>query len=88
MQVRCHAARAVGCGDPPDPDQSGFAGTVYLVQVCKEHDPDPRRSMPMPRPPGSVPIGSVRGARMEKPRNSSRAWGHSYRHERLQDRRR
>jgi hypothetical protein len=44
-------------GGPPDPDQSGFAGTVYLVQVCKEHDPDPRRSMPLPRPPGSVPIG-------------------------------
>jgi hypothetical protein len=20
---------------------SGFAGTIYLVQVCKEHDPDP-----------------------------------------------
>jgi hypothetical protein len=43
-------------GDPPDPDK-GFAGTVYLVQVCKEHDPDPRQSMPLPRPPGSVPIG-------------------------------
>ena len=36
----------VGCGDPPDPDQSGFAWTVYLVQVCKQHDPDPRQSMP------------------------------------------
>jgi hypothetical protein len=22
-----------------------------MVQVCKEHDPDPRRSMPMPRLP-------------------------------------
>jgi hypothetical protein len=31
----------VGCGDPPEPDQAGFAGTVYLVQVCKRHDPDP-----------------------------------------------
>jgi hypothetical protein len=29
----------VDCGDPPDPDQAGFAVTVYLVQVCKEHDP-------------------------------------------------
>jgi hypothetical protein len=47
----------VGCGDPPDPDQSGFAGTIYMVQVCKRHDPDPRRSLPMPRPPGSGPIG-------------------------------
>jgi hypothetical protein len=49
----------VGGGDPPDPDQSGFEGTIYIVQVCKEHehDPDPRRSMPLPRPPGSVPIG-------------------------------
>jgi benzoate membrane transport protein len=24
----------VGCDDPPDPDQSGFAGTIYMVQVC------------------------------------------------------
>lgn len=44
-------------GDPPDPDKAGFAGTVYMVLVCKEHDPDPSRSMPLPRPPGSVPIG-------------------------------
>lgn len=27
--------------DPPDPDQSGFAGTIYMVQVCRQHDPDP-----------------------------------------------
>jgi hypothetical protein len=51
------AWEAGGSGDPPDPDQAGFSGTVYLVQVCKEHDPDSRRSMPVPRPPGSVPIG-------------------------------
>ena len=44
-------------GDPADPDQAGFAGIVYTVQVCKEHDPDPSQSMPLPRPPGSVPIG-------------------------------
>jgi hypothetical protein len=44
-------------GDPPDPDQAGFLGTVYMVQVCKEHDPDPRQSAPLPRPPGYVPIG-------------------------------
>ncbi|MGA9160014.1 MAG: hypothetical protein WB297_04010 [Actinomycetota bacterium] len=44
IQCRFDATRRVlvGCGDPPDPDQAGFAGTVYLVQVCKEHDPDPR----------------------------------------------
>ena len=58
-QCRMDAVRRVLVvgGDPPDPDQSGFEETVYLVQVCKEHDPDPRRSMPLPRPPGSVPIG-------------------------------
>jgi hypothetical protein len=52
IQCRLDATRrvVVGCGDPPDPDQAGFAGTVYLVQVCKEHDPDPRQSMPLPRP--------------------------------------
>ena len=38
-------------------EQSGFAGMIYMVQICKEHDPDPRRSTPLPRPPGSVPIG-------------------------------
>jgi hypothetical protein len=52
LQCRMDATRRVivGCGDSPDPDQSGFAGTIYLVQVCKQHDPDPRRSMPLPRP--------------------------------------
>ena len=57
VQCRFDATRRVlvGCGDPPD--QAGFAGTVYTVQVCKQHDPDPSRSMPLPRPPGSVPIG-------------------------------
>jgi hypothetical protein len=50
IQCRLDATRRVlvASGDPPDPDQAGFAGTVYLVQVCKEHDPDPRRSMPLP----------------------------------------
>jgi hypothetical protein len=59
LQCRSDATRRVlvGCGDPPDPDQAGFAGTVYMVMVCKQHDPDLRRSMPLPRPPGSVPIG-------------------------------
>jgi hypothetical protein len=59
IQYRMDATRRVlvACDDPPDPDQSGFAGTLSMVQVCKQHDPDPRRSMPMPRPPGSVPIG-------------------------------
>jgi hypothetical protein len=59
IQCRLDATQrvAVGCGDPPDSDPAGFAGTVYLVQVCKQHDPDPRQSMPLPRPPGSMPIG-------------------------------
>jgi hypothetical protein len=63
IQCRFDATRRVlvGCGDPPDPDQSGFAGTVYVVQVCKQHDPDPRRSMPMPRPRTSTPIGERPG---------------------------
>jgi hypothetical protein len=53
----CGSGVVVACGDPPDPDQAGFAGTIYLVQVCKEHDPDPRRSMPLPRPRTSTPTG-------------------------------
>jgi hypothetical protein len=59
VQCRFDAERRVyvASGDPPDPDQSGFVGIVYLVQVCKEHDPDPRRSMPLARAPASVPIG-------------------------------
>jgi hypothetical protein len=59
IQCRFDATRRVmvASGDPPDPDQSGFAGTVYVVQVCKQHDPDPRRSMPLPRPRTSTPIG-------------------------------
>ena len=59
IQCRLDASRrvAVDCGDPPDPDQAGFAGTVYMVWFCKQHDPDPRRSMPIPRTAGSVPIG-------------------------------
>ena len=59
IQCRMDATRRVlvNSGDPPDPDQAGFAGTIYMVQVCKVHDPDPRRSMPLPRPAGSVPIG-------------------------------
>jgi hypothetical protein len=65
IQCRMDATRRVlvNCGDPPDPDQSGFAGAVYTVQVCKQYDPDPRRSMPLPRPPGSVPIGQRPGGR-------------------------
>ena len=70
IQCRLDATRRVlvGCGDPPDPDQSGFAGTIYVVQVCKEHDPDPRRSTPLPRPPTldanrgtSQTLGAFRG---------------------------
>jgi hypothetical protein len=49
IQCRLDATRRVivAGGDPPDPDQSGFAWTIYLVQVCKEHDPDPRRCSPL-----------------------------------------
>jgi hypothetical protein len=59
VQCRFDATRRVLVvgGNPPDLDQAGFAGTIYTVQVCKQHDPDPSRSMPLPRPPGSVPIG-------------------------------
>ena len=59
IQCRMDATRRVlvASGDPPDPDLSGFAGTIYMVHVCKEHDPDPRRSMPLPRSPTSTPIG-------------------------------
>jgi hypothetical protein len=65
IQCRLDATRrvAVGCSDPPDPDQAGFAGTVYLVQVCKQHDPDPRRSMPLRALPGPCPSANVRGGR-------------------------
>jgi hypothetical protein len=62
VQCRLDATRRVLVvgGDPPDPDQAGFAGTVYMVQVCKEHDPDPRQSMPLPRPRTSTPGGASR----------------------------
>lgn len=65
LQCRLDATRRVliGSGDPPDPDQAGFAGTIYLVQVCKQHDPDPLRSMPMPRLPPRRQSGNVLGAR-------------------------
>ena len=64
----CGSGVVVAYGDPPDPDQAGFAGTVYTVQVCKQHDPDPRQSMPLPRtasvlpradPPDYIERGSV-----------------------------
>jgi hypothetical protein len=40
IQCRFDATRRVmvASGDPPDPDHAGFAETVYLVQVCKQHD--------------------------------------------------
>jgi hypothetical protein len=43
IQCRLDATRRVLVvgGDPPDPDQAGFAGTVYLVQVCKAARPRP-----------------------------------------------
>jgi hypothetical protein len=59
VQCRLDATRCVlvASDDPPDRDQAGFAGTVYLILVCKQHDPDPRQSMPLPRPGTSTPIG-------------------------------
>ena len=59
IQCRLNAERRVviASGDPPDPDLSGFAEALYIVQVCKEHDPDPRHSLPIPRPRTSTPIG-------------------------------
>jgi hypothetical protein len=56
IQCANEATRRVVVGCPPA-DRPGFTGRVYMVQVCDQHDPDPRRSMPLPRPPGSVPIG-------------------------------
>jgi hypothetical protein len=57
IQCRLDATRRVlvGCGDPPDP--GGIRGDDLHGQVCKQHDPDPRRSMPLPRPRTSTPSG-------------------------------
>jgi hypothetical protein len=74
IQCRMDATRRVlvNCGDPPDPDQSGFTGTIYTVQVCKQHDPDPggrchcRAREPLP------PSANVPGAKPQ-PRNSTRS---------------
>jgi hypothetical protein len=64
IQCRLDATRRVlvCCGDPPDPDQAGVAGTVYMVQVCKQHPPIPGgrclyRSRPHRRRSASVPDG-------------------------------
>jgi hypothetical protein len=75
IQCRFDATRRllVADGDPPDPDQSGFAGTIYMVQVCDQHDPDPQRSMPLPRLPGSVPIGHRPRRWVYLPRHSGTA---------------
>jgi hypothetical protein len=79
-QCRMDATRhvLVGGGDPPDPDRAGLARTVYLVQVCKEHDPDPRRSMPLPRPLVPLPIGERPGWWGYGPGFKSRAFCVSY----------
>jgi len=34
--------------DPPKPGQQGYAGTIYTVVVCDEHDPNPALSAPLP----------------------------------------
>lgn len=33
--------------DPPNPGQEGFAGTIFMVEICDDHDPDPTRSVPL-----------------------------------------
>ena len=76
IQCRMDATRRVlvGCGGPPDPDQSGFAGTVYLVQVCKQHNPDPGGRSRCPALPVPCRSASARGGRSYPPRNRSRSW--------------
>jgi hypothetical protein len=55
-QCRLDATRRVLVvgGDPPDPDQAGFARTVYLVQICSSMTPTPdgqcRGSAPLRAP--------------------------------------
>jgi hypothetical protein len=75
LQCRSDATRRVlvGCGDPPDPDQAGFAGTVYMVMVCKQHDPDLGarcRCLALPVPFRSA---SVRGGTCLSPCSGSRS---------------
>jgi hypothetical protein len=43
VQCRFDATRRVhvASGDPPNPDQSGFAGTIYMVMVCNAARPRP-----------------------------------------------
>ena len=41
--------------DPLRPGEGN--GRLDLILVCDEHDPNPQTSMPLPRPPGSTPIG-------------------------------
>jgi hypothetical protein len=42
IKCRFDATRrvVVGCVDPLDPDEAGLAGPIYVVQVCKQNDPD------------------------------------------------
>ena len=69
-QCRMDAVRR--CSSPVathrNPDQAGFAGTVYMVQVCKEHDHDPDpgsrcRCSVLPVPCRSANGGRWRGTR-------------------------
>ena len=43
IQCRMDATRRVlvASGDPTDPDQAGFAGTIYKVEVCRSTTPTP-----------------------------------------------
>jgi hypothetical protein len=74
LQCRLDATRRVmvASGDPPDLDQAGFSGTIYMVQVCKEHDPDPGgrcrcRALARQRPSANVPGGDAPVARQKGP---------------------
>jgi hypothetical protein len=61
LQCRMDATRRVLIvgGDPPDPDQSGFAGTVYMVPGLQAARPRPE---PVYAAPEAVPISSDRPA--------------------------
>jgi hypothetical protein len=67
VQCRFDATRRVfvGCGDPPDPARSGFAGTIYTVQVCDPARPRPPAVDAAAAPPGYVPIGERPSAAVE-----------------------
>jgi hypothetical protein len=56
IQCENEATRRMVVGCPPG-DRPVKSARAYMVQVCNEHDPDPRVSMLLPKPSTSVPIG-------------------------------